>query len=187
MRRRLTEVTRRRLEGSVLDLEREKSDLTKLSVLKADPHLHRPSVSWLVWKKPIHFPLDIRVSSDRKSTAQSSEHINLGRNREDEGNEKTRWGKKVTLLAPMSKQSKLVNLSEEWSVCLARGSCRGDEGLSIEGAPLVLIDGDARMWAKLGEKGGTPSESSWNSFGFYIYSIAVLYLFIYDFCDKLHA
>ncbi|KAF3583670.1 hypothetical protein F2Q69_00029250 [Brassica cretica] len=88
MRRRLTEVTLRRLEGSVLDLEREKSDLTKLSVLKADPHLHRPSVSW-------------------KSTAQSSEHINLGRNREDEGNEKTRWGKKVTPLAPMSKQSKL--------------------------------------------------------------------------------
>ena len=102
--------------------------------------------------------------------------------------------------------------TEEWPVCLARGSCRGDEGLSIDGSPLPSIDGDAKTWAKhyfktdwnpeatqiyqnthgrpetlfmllltamlsklslihssrLGEKGGTPSESFWNSFGFYI-------------------
>ena len=121
--------------------------------------------------------------------------------------------------------------TEEWSVCLARGSCRGDKGLSIDGAPLSSIDGDSRTWAKhisrpteaqkqhkvtkypwttrnpiyvflshcwrlhaffyscsrLQEKGGTPSDSSYNSFGFYIYSIAIFYLFIYDFCDKLHA
>ncbi|KAF3604125.1 hypothetical protein F2Q69_00035457 [Brassica cretica] len=45
---------------------------------------------------------------------------------------------------------------EEWSVCLARGNCRGNEGLSIDGeplpsidgAPLPSIDGDARIWAK---------------------------------------
>ncbi|KAF3522419.1 hypothetical protein F2Q69_00049435 [Brassica cretica] len=35
--------------------------------------------------------------------------------------------------------------TEEWSVCLVRGGCRGDEGLSIEGAPLPSIDGDARI------------------------------------------
>ncbi|KAF2530740.1 hypothetical protein F2Q70_00031532 [Brassica cretica] len=36
--------------------------------------------------------------------------------------------------------------TEEWSVCLARGNCRGDEGLSIDGAPLPSmpsINGDA--------------------------------------------
>ncbi|KAF3586441.1 hypothetical protein F2Q69_00029956 [Brassica cretica] len=38
-------------------------------------------------------------------------------------------------------------LHRQWSVCLARGSCRGDGGLSIDGAPLVSIDGDARIWA----------------------------------------
>ncbi|WZZ59442.1 hypothetical protein YC2023_059549 [Brassica napus] len=54
-----------------------------------------------------------------------------------------------------------VRFTEEWSVCLARGSCRGDEGLSIDGSPLPSVDGDARIW--LGEKRGTPSESSWNS------------------------
>ncbi|KAF2555051.1 hypothetical protein F2Q68_00016119 [Brassica cretica] len=32
-------------------------------------------------------------------------------------------------------------LHRQWSVCLARGSCRGDGGLSIDGAPLVSIDG----------------------------------------------
>ncbi|KAF2543303.1 hypothetical protein F2Q68_00031347 [Brassica cretica] len=36
----------------------------------------------------------------------------------------------------------------EWSVCLARGSCRGDEGLSINNTTLVSIDSDARTWAK---------------------------------------
>ncbi|WZY93543.1 hypothetical protein YC2023_065872 [Brassica napus] len=35
--------------------------------------------------------------------------------------------------------------TEEWSVCLARGSCRGDERLLIDGAPLVSIDSDARI------------------------------------------
>ncbi|KAF3609631.1 hypothetical protein DY000_02049456 [Brassica cretica] len=36
-----------------------------------------------------------------------------------------------------------VHFTEEWSICLTRGSCRGDEGLSIDGAHLVSIDGDA--------------------------------------------
>uniref|UniRef100_M4F1N6 Uncharacterized protein n=1 Tax=Brassica campestris TaxID=3711 RepID=M4F1N6_BRACM len=49
---------------------------------------------------------------------------------------------------------------------LMRESCRGDEGTSIDGAPLVSIDEDSRTRAKyisrltLREKGGTPSESS---------------------------
>ena len=38
--------------------------------------------------------------------------------------------------------------TEEWPVCLARGSCRGDEGLSIDKTALVSIDSDARTWAK---------------------------------------
>ncbi|WZZ88408.1 hypothetical protein YC2023_116987 [Brassica napus] len=50
-----------------------------------------------------------------------------------------------------------ARFTEKWLVCLARGSCRGDEGLSIDGAPLPSIDGaplpsidgDARTWAKL--------------------------------------
>ncbi|KAF2560568.1 hypothetical protein F2Q70_00016910 [Brassica cretica] len=32
--------------------------------------------------------------------------------------------------------------TEEWSICLARESCRGDEGTSIDGAPLVSIKGE---------------------------------------------
>ncbi|KAF3586437.1 hypothetical protein F2Q69_00029952 [Brassica cretica] len=39
-------------------------------------------------------------------------------------------------------------VNEEWSVCPARGSCRGDEGLSIEETSLVSIDSDARIWAE---------------------------------------
>ncbi|KAF3552745.1 hypothetical protein F2Q69_00015727 [Brassica cretica] len=35
-----------------------------------------------------------------------------------------------------------------WRLCLARGSCRGDEGLSIDETALVLIDSDAKTWAK---------------------------------------
>ena len=31
--------------------------------------------------------------------------------------------------------------TEEWPVCLAKRSCRGDEGISIDGAPLASIDG----------------------------------------------
>ncbi|WZZ04345.1 hypothetical protein YC2023_090266 [Brassica napus] len=30
--------------------------------------------------------------------------------------------------------------ASDWSVCLARGSCRGDEGLSINGAPFPSVD-----------------------------------------------
>ncbi|KAF2555721.1 hypothetical protein F2Q68_00015711 [Brassica cretica] len=30
-----------------------------------------------------------------------------------------------------------ARFTEEWSVCLARGSCRGDEGLSIDETALV--------------------------------------------------
>ena len=41
-----------------------------------------------------------------------------------------------------------VCFTKEWSVCLARGSCRGDEGLSIDVAALVSIDSDARIWAE---------------------------------------
>ncbi|KAF2544799.1 hypothetical protein F2Q70_00020879 [Brassica cretica] len=41
-----------------------------------------------------------------------------------------------------------ARFTEEWSVCLARGSCRGDEGLSIDNTALVSIDSDARTWAK---------------------------------------
>ena len=41
-----------------------------------------------------------------------------------------------------------ARFTEEWYVCLARESCRGDEGMSIDGAPLVSIDGDSRMQAE---------------------------------------
>ena len=41
-----------------------------------------------------------------------------------------------------------ARFTEEWSVCLAKGSCRGDEGLSIDNTTLVSIDSDARTWAK---------------------------------------
>ena len=37
---------------------------------------------------------------------------------------------------------------EEWSVCLARGSCREEERMSIDAELLTLIDMDARTWAK---------------------------------------
>ncbi|KAF2567810.1 hypothetical protein F2Q68_00024862 [Brassica cretica] len=39
-----------------------------------------------------------------------------------------------------------ARFTEEWSVCLARGSCRRDEGLSIDNTALVSIDSDARIW-----------------------------------------
>ncbi|KAF3508943.1 hypothetical protein F2Q69_00007183 [Brassica cretica] len=66
-------------------------------------------------------------------------------------------------MPPVSGQSASCSRScprytERCSVCLARGSCRGDEGLSIYETTLASVDGDARIW--LGEKGGTPSESS---------------------------
>ena len=38
--------------------------------------------------------------------------------------------------------------TEEWSVCLARGSCRGDKGLSIDDTALVSIHSDSRTWIK---------------------------------------
>ncbi|KAF3523135.1 hypothetical protein F2Q69_00049303 [Brassica cretica] len=41
-----------------------------------------------------------------------------------------------------------ARFTEEWSVCLVRGSCRGDEGLSIDVAALVSVDSDARIWAE---------------------------------------
>ncbi|KAF3495512.1 hypothetical protein DY000_02054590 [Brassica cretica] len=41
-----------------------------------------------------------------------------------------------------------ARFTEEWSFCLARGSCRGDEGLSIDVAALLSIDSDARIWAE---------------------------------------
>ena len=42
----------------------------------------------------------------------------------------------------------MLVLLKSGQVCLARESCRGDEGLSIVGAPLVSIDGDARIRAE---------------------------------------
>ncbi|KAF3563453.1 hypothetical protein DY000_02015897 [Brassica cretica] len=41
-----------------------------------------------------------------------------------------------------------AHFTEDWSVCLARGSCRGDEGLSIDNTALVPINSDARIWAE---------------------------------------
>ncbi|KAF3503823.1 hypothetical protein F2Q69_00043191 [Brassica cretica] len=46
--------------------------------------------------------------------------------------------------------------TKEWSVSLARGSCRGDEGLSIDETALVSIDetalvsidSEARIWSE---------------------------------------
>ncbi|KAF3595211.1 hypothetical protein DY000_02022682 [Brassica cretica] len=38
--------------------------------------------------------------------------------------------------------------TEEWSLCLARGSCRRDERMSIDGAPIMSIGGDTRKQAK---------------------------------------
>ncbi|KAF2611679.1 hypothetical protein F2Q70_00013179 [Brassica cretica] len=38
-----------------------------------------------------------------------------------------------------------ARFAEEWSVCLARESCRGDEGPLIDDTALVSIDGDARI------------------------------------------
>ncbi|KAF3527190.1 hypothetical protein F2Q69_00048523 [Brassica cretica] len=51
------------------------------------------------------------------------------------------------LLAMVYKR-RYASFTEEWSVYLARGSRRGDEGLSIDGAPLPSIDEDARIWAE---------------------------------------
>ena len=41
-----------------------------------------------------------------------------------------------------------AHFTEEWTVCLARGNCRGDEGLSIDITAFVSIDCDARIWAE---------------------------------------
>uniref|UniRef100_A0A0D3CFD2 Uncharacterized protein n=1 Tax=Brassica oleracea var. oleracea TaxID=109376 RepID=A0A0D3CFD2_BRAOL len=41
-----------------------------------------------------------------------------------------------------------ARFTEEWSVCLASGSCRGDDGLSIDNTALVSIDSDAKIWAE---------------------------------------
>ncbi|WZZ58281.1 hypothetical protein YC2023_058388 [Brassica napus] len=38
-----------------------------------------------------------------------------------------------------------TRFTEKWSVCLARESCRGDEGLSIDGAPLPSIDAKVKL------------------------------------------
>ncbi|KAF2591491.1 hypothetical protein F2Q70_00038466 [Brassica cretica] len=39
-------------------------------------------------------------------------------------------------------------LLKEWSVCLARGSCREEKRMSIDEELLTTIDMDARMWAE---------------------------------------
>ncbi|KAF3556299.1 hypothetical protein F2Q69_00013086 [Brassica cretica] len=41
-----------------------------------------------------------------------------------------------------------ARFTEEWSVCLARESCRGDEGLSIDVTALLSVDNDARISAE---------------------------------------
>ena len=56
-------------------------------------------------------------------------------------------------MPPVSDQSASCSRSyacftEEWPVCLARGSYRGDEGTSIDGAPIMSIDGDPKKQAK---------------------------------------
>ncbi|KAF2575284.1 hypothetical protein F2Q70_00002498 [Brassica cretica] len=40
-----------------------------------------------------------------------------------------------------------AHFTEEWSVCLARGSCRKEEATSIDTALCTSIDGDPRSWA----------------------------------------
>ncbi|KAF3586327.1 hypothetical protein F2Q69_00029528 [Brassica cretica] len=63
----------------------------------------------------------------------------------------TFW-RNMVILEPFEVQNctdaSYARFTEEWSVCLARGSCRGDEGLSIDETALVSIDGDARIWAE---------------------------------------
>ena len=39
-------------------------------------------------------------------------------------------------------------LLRELSVCLTRGICRGDEGLSIDETALASVNSDARIWAE---------------------------------------
>ncbi|KAF2549530.1 hypothetical protein F2Q70_00021578 [Brassica cretica] len=41
-----------------------------------------------------------------------------------------------------------ARVTEEWSVCFARGSCREEERMSIDAELLTSIDMDARMRAK---------------------------------------
>ena len=40
-----------------------------------------------------------------------------------------------------------ARFTEEWSVCLARGSCREEKAASIDAAFCTSIDGDPRSWA----------------------------------------
>ena len=41
-----------------------------------------------------------------------------------------------------------VRFTEEWHVCLARGNCQGDEGMSIDDRLLASINGDLRRQAE---------------------------------------
>ncbi|KAF2532574.1 hypothetical protein F2Q70_00029230 [Brassica cretica] len=41
-----------------------------------------------------------------------------------------------------------ARFTEKWSVCLARGSCREEERMSIDAELLTSIDMDARMRAE---------------------------------------
>ena len=52
------------------------------------------------------------------------------------------WGQSATCRITYAR------FTEELSVFLARGSCRGDEWMSIDKTVLVSIDSDARTWAK---------------------------------------
>ncbi|KAF2554872.1 hypothetical protein F2Q68_00015404 [Brassica cretica] len=40
-----------------------------------------------------------------------------------------------------------ASFTEEWSVCLARGSYREEKATSIDAALCTSIDGDPRSWA----------------------------------------
>ncbi|KAF2571613.1 hypothetical protein F2Q70_00004328 [Brassica cretica] len=53
-----------------------------------------------------------------------------------------------TGLAKLLTSRSYARFTEEWSICLARGSCRGDEGPSIDDTAFVSIDGDARIWVE---------------------------------------
>ena len=42
----------------------------------------------------------------------------------------------------------IVDVDVDRWACLKRGSCRGDEGLSIDETAVVSIEGDAKIWAE---------------------------------------
>ncbi|KAF3527183.1 hypothetical protein F2Q69_00046070 [Brassica cretica] len=47
-----------------------------------------------------------------------------------------------------SRSKRYACFTEEWSVCLARGSCREEERMLIDSELMISIDMDARMRAE---------------------------------------